>query len=523
MAKGNYTALQQLKPAEIKVGEFYNNWVDGFVKSGEAERAARAKMLAEQNKEIGERFNAFKLDPFSTLANFSDFAQASFVETADFVGQQRLLAKQDPSNASKYLMKAENAVNDYRSLSATFGNKDFIEKANAKQQALASNDVFSETDNNEQLAILGQAIPEYRRDPNTGRMKFGLPKSGVATDKDPLEWKSSGEIVSLWTSPDEINLLKSNKSNGNNGFLDNQVFDVAKQMADEYSRNYDGNRTNAKTWFSEKRGNQWFDSTFGEFNPNSIPPVIKQYAKSVLKKSINGDDAELVYQEAKKGIINNIASLVGTEEKVDTQQTAAQLENQRLANIKLRQDIANPNRGSGGGGSEANNPLGSGTLSVGNVVLNIKTKGKDGKTTFNNHYQTQGLSYYVSGNTNEGKASKIGVTTYWNPNGGNNGKGGFSYAMNIPSKDGKEVVIEGVGAERAKQILASNKVKDPQNVLAMMATMAEQNNLAGLKPKGIGRGFGNYNVDFNPDKETATPTINLNGFGTRNIKDYTKK
>ena len=351
MQKGNYTALQQLKPAEIKVGEFYNNWVDGFVKSGEAERAARAKMLAEQNKEIGERFNAFKLDPFSTLANFSDFAQASFVETADFVGQQRLLAKQDPSNASKYLMKAENAVNDYRSLSATFGNKDFIEKANAKQQALASNDVFSETDNNEQLAILGQAIPEYRRDPNTGRMKFGLPKSGVSTDNEPLEWKSSGEIVSLWTSPDEINLLKSNKSNGNNGFLDNQVFDVAKQMTDEYSKNYDGNRTNAKTWFSEKRGNQWFDSTFGEFNPNSIPPVIKQYAKSVLKKSINGDDAELVYQEAKKGIINNIASLVGTEEKVDTQQTAAQLENQRLANIKLRQDIANPNRGSGGSSS----------------------------------------------------------------------------------------------------------------------------------------------------------------------------
>ena len=70
MAKGNYTALQQLKPTEIKVGEFYNNWVDGFVKSGEAERAARAKMLADQKKSAQEM--VAKIDPkiFTTLQSF---------------------------------------------------------------------------------------------------------------------------------------------------------------------------------------------------------------------------------------------------------------------------------------------------------------------------------------------------------------------------------------------------------------------------------------------------------------------
>ena len=97
MAKGNYTALQQLKPTEIKVGEFYNKWVDDYIKRGEAERAAKAKLLADQKKEIGERFNAMKLDPYATLANFSDFAQNSFVETVDFVGTQRLLAEKDPA------------------------------------------------------------------------------------------------------------------------------------------------------------------------------------------------------------------------------------------------------------------------------------------------------------------------------------------------------------------------------------------------------------------------------------------
>lgn len=359
MPKGNYTALQQIKPTEIKVGEFYNkNFIEPYIKNGEAERAAKAKLLADQKKEIGERFGLLKIDPFSTLSNYTDLSQNSFVETADFVGTQRMLAEKDPANATMYLKRAENAVSDYRSLASTFGSKDFIEKANAKQQALASNDVFSETDNNEQLAILGKAIPEYRRDPNTGRMRFGLPKSGVATDGEPLEWKSTGEIVGLWTSPDEINLLKSNKSNGNNGFLDKQVFDVAKQMSDEYSRNYDGNRTNAKTWFSEERGKLWFDTNFGEFNPNSIPAVVKQYAKSVLRKSINGDDAEAVFNEAKTGIINSVAALVGKEDKVETKDTALdtaikrqQLENARLSAIQTRQEIANPNKGSGGSGS----------------------------------------------------------------------------------------------------------------------------------------------------------------------------
>ena len=249
---------------------------------------------------------------------------------------------------------------------------------------------------------------------------------------------------------------------------------------------------------------------------NNLTPFAKQYfyGNGRLRFPENGEDLKVLVDDA----VNFAKGYSNTSYGRVTSQSADEIYGKKLDNMLKVKSLNKQDAP-----SAENSPLGSGTLSVGNVVLNIKTKGKDGKTTFNNHYQTQGLSYYVSGNTNEGKASKIGVTTYWNPNGGNNGKGGFSYAMNIPSKDGKEVVIEGVGAERAKQILASNKVKDPQNVLAMMATMAEQNNLAGLKPKGIGRGFGNYNVDFNPDKETATPTINLNGFGIPNIKDYTKK
>lgn len=469
MSKGNYTAYQQLKPAEIKVGEFYNNWVDGYVRRGEANRAAQAKLLADQKKEIGDRFNAMKIDPYATLANFSDFAQNSFVETADFVGTQRMLADRDPANAQKYLMLAENAVADYKSLASTFGNKDFIDKANQKQQALASNDVFSESDNNEQLAILGQAIPEYRRDPNTGRMKFGLPKSGVATDEDPLEWKSTGEIVSLWTSPDEINLLKSNKSNGNNGFLDKQVFDVAKQMSDEYSRNYDGNRTNAKTWFSEERGKLWFDTNFGEFNPNNINPIVKQYAKSVLRKSINGDDAEEVFNEARTGIINSVASLVGREEKVETKDSALDtaikqqnLINAQLEAIKKRQDIANP-----GGGSGSGSGAGKGDDDYVFTPNTSFLKIYNPKNKTNSYYKQEGVMMKGSAKTTDsfGEQKTVMVQTYWNPNGGKNKEGNIAFGIAVPVPGGGYTMKplsntgDATGASTAKRYLTNEEYK----------------------------------------------------------------
>lgn len=382
MAKGNYTALQQLKPTELKVGEYYNSFVDDLIKRGDADRAARAKQIADQKKAIGERFGEFKTDPFSTISQLQDFSNESLVNTANYIGQQRILAEQDPANAYKYIQRAERAYNDHRTLAASFGSKDFIDKSTGKMEALANNDVFAATDNNAKLAFLTNAKPLVRRNEETGNMELYMPKNENATPEDPLEKYSVGQTVGLFTSPDEINLLRSNKSNGNNGFLDKQVFDIAKQMSDEYSRNYDGNRTNAKTWFSQDRGNLWFDSNFGAFNANKINPIVRQYSKDVNGKEIETEEDFLA---AKKGIIDSVAALVGREETVKTEESALDIaiKNQRLVNERLEADakrVAIRNAKNGGGSGSGSGGFSSVTDSMVNkqdkVIVQIQ--GNDG-------------------------------------------------------------------------------------------------------------------------------------------------
>lgn len=378
MAKGNYIALQALKPTELKVADYYKSFADDLIKRGDSDRAARAKMLEDQQKEIGSRFNNIKVEPVATIPALTDFMQTNFVDTARFIGQQRMMAEKDPKNAQLYLNLAENAANDHKSFATVVGSKQFIDDANAKSLGLQNNETFGTTDENARAAMAIRQVPMTKRNPQTGRMEFYLPKNENATDEEKLKAYSVGEIASIYTSKDQINLLRSNKSNGNNGFLDKQVYDVAKLMSDEYSRNYDGNRTNAKTWFSQERGNQWFDTNFGKWNPNNINPIVFQYAREINGRN---PETEEDFNIAKQGIIGNIASLVGTETKVDTKETAADREEQawRIRNAKknyYKQDT--PSRAS------SDNSGGGGMYNAGNQQVFIKDRipnmTKDSKT-----------------------------------------------------------------------------------------------------------------------------------------------
>lgn len=376
--QGNFVAYQQLKPTELKVGDYYKSYIDDLIKRGETAKATQAKLLQEKQKHIWDRLKDIKIDPTSTTANLSGFMSNHFRDTANFIGTMRMQAEKDPENAHIFIARAERAANDYKAMASVFGSKDFIEKANAKQQALANHDVFTDSDSNEQLSMLAYQIPIYRRNSDTGGVDFYLPRSGKAQDEDSLQRFSVEELATLYTTPDEINLLRSNKSNGNNGFLDKQIFDIADQMSDEYERNVDGNRTTGKEWFARDRGNQWFNTHFGEYNPNYISPIVRQYAKIVLGKSISGENAETVFEETKQSIIDAVGSLVSRKEKVDTKYTAAQLEGQLLENkekrlriARLKQDLANPNRRGGGDSNK---------VAISNVDGGIYRLWENGKT-----------------------------------------------------------------------------------------------------------------------------------------------
>ena len=498
MAKGNYTALQQLKPAEIKVGELYNKWVDGYIKNGEAERAAKLKRAQEEGKSLQELMKDVKIDYSTTITPFQNESNRIVSEGIDFVGNAKMMATNMNIPIEERRAYAQKALNYSKEISElnTFLKDPKMAEVYAKNvQTVAEGKAFKGDQRLGLYTSVEAGVSKFRRN------KDGMLEVGYIEDPNDPEKKEKWELFSQakqkYMTPIEESTVES---------YNKYLVDLAQKVTTKTTES-NGYVKIIKKEFDAKDAKILLMTSFGldpskdakdNFNVNNIPRQLNHRFYDKHQRTIQSAD------DLKEAINDSVLTMKTAADKEKLREVLKTADDITLDKLQIAN--ARKNFYKQDAPSAENSPLGSGTLSVGNVVLNIKTKGKDGKTTFNNHYQTQGLSYYVSGNTNEGKASKIGVTTYWNPNGGNNGKGGFSYAMNIPSKDGKEVVIEGVGAERAKQILASNKVKDPQNVLAMMATMAEQNNLAGLKPKGIGRGFGNYNVDFSTDKKTETPT-----------------
>ena len=337
--KGTYVAYTPLKQTELKVGEYFNSFVDDFIKRNDTLEAAKTKALADKKTTIGTKFDAFKFNPTSTVSQLSDVAQSFFLDTVKEVGNARLLALNDPDNAYMYMAKAEKIYNEYEAFRTAFSSESFLKAAKEKEEAIKGDEVFIHSDNNEQLKMLAYKIPNYYRK-DDGSLVFMMPKNADSKLNDPMDEKSVGDMLSLYTKPDETNFLTSNKRNQNNGFLDKQVFTIAKEMQDEYKTNYDGNRENAKKWFKVERGFAWFDGRFGsEYNGMSIDPIVNQYSKTVLKKEIiNNDD----YQQVKKSIIDYIGSHVGDYTAVDTRKTAQELTNDELKGTLTRRQIKKP-------------------------------------------------------------------------------------------------------------------------------------------------------------------------------------
>lgn len=426
--KGNFVAYTPLKPTEMKVGELYGKWVDNYIKRGDAERAAKAKLLAEEKKAMGERFDKMKIDPFATISNLQDMGGDMFRNTADYVGRMRMMAEKDFENRHIYLNRAEKAMNDYREIATAFGNKDFIDKANAKAQAIANHDVFLDTDDNDQLRAISAGMVSYNLDETTGEIYFNLPKNRYSTDEDKAVRLSVGEVLHKYSTPDEINMLNSNQSNGQKGFLDKIIPDVAKEMQDKWSKNNDGNREISWAGFAKDRATVWFDTTFGGYDANNIDPRLRQYSKRILKKNIESEED---YNLVKNSVIDRIGAYVPEENKKDTKYTPAQMVGQQLNNEETRLNInkkkAEAARGypsSSGSGGGSNNKVAISNVDggilqrtggvnrhwEGGTLINLDNKefiygfkapNKDGKT-----YSTR---YAILGKDNMGR---LGFETY---------------------------------------------------------------------------------------------------------------
>lgn len=395
---GTYSAYIPLKPTELKVGDMYGKFVDDFIKRGEAEKAAKAKALAEEKKNVRDIMKGIKTDPFATVSNFQDMGNRMFHDVSRQIAKYRMLAETDFENRYQHIANAQKLADDYKMIATSFGNKDFIDKYNAKMTALQNNDLFLDSSENERLQSLSRGMWDYRI--GEKGIEFALPNSGDSTLEEYVGWHSVGSVLNLYTAPDELDMLRSTKANGGNGLLDSVIPKVAKEMQDAYSHNSDGNKTTGWKGFAEDRAGQWFDNKYGEYEANSIPIELRQYAKRYLKRGIESkEDYDLVRQ----GLINEIGSYVPREDTTKTKYTQAQEEGQKLRNILTREQIAKAeaerkmgyptlrkSSSSSGGSGKSKTPVniinGQGVMrhwgnQTGNVLQNATIISKDGKET----------------------------------------------------------------------------------------------------------------------------------------------
>lgn len=384
--QGNFSAYTPLKPTEVKMGEIFAKWTDDFIKRGEAEKAAKAKLMADERKSMRDILKDIKTDPFATTSNFQDVGNKLFNDVSKAIAHSKMLAETDFENRYQHMSRAQRLADEYKMIATSFSNKDFIDKYNAKMTALQNNDLFLDTSENEKAHAIARGMWDYRID-SDGSIKFALPNSGDAKMEEYAKLHSVGEVLNLYTAPDELDMLRNTKSNGNTGLLDNVIPDTAKKMQDAWEHNKDGNKTMGWKGFAEERAKQWFDDRYGEYEANNIPVELRQYAKRYLKKSIENKED---YEAVKQGLVNLIGSYVPKEDTTDTKHMQVDIEEkhldnaikrERLAEMKAERAMGYPSKRSSGsgGGSGGNNKV-----AISNVDGSIYRSVNGGNLEYNN-------------------------------------------------------------------------------------------------------------------------------------------
>lgn len=359
MPKGNYTALQQLKPTEIKVGELYSSWVDGYVKNGEAERAAKAKMLADQKKSAQEM--VAKIDPkiFTTLQSFQPQTNEIFnsiLENKATLGRMADAGQLD-SNFYNLKAKTDNLASQYLQLSTIVTNPQFLEADKKINEQIQAGDVFEGDENMGRWMSIKSGMAQLKANPNTGNIEVVYNDNIKSTDADkPARVEQLHEFASKYSSGVSKN-LKS------------EIEEKLKAVSTEVSKttNKDGITTYSSKAFNETAARNTITQLMGldpnkpveeQFtNANNLTPFAKQYfyGNGRLRFPQNGEDLKVLVDDA----VNFAKGYSDTSFGSVTSESAADREQQKwaIANAKkqfYKQDA--PSGGSGSGGFSSVSP-----------------------------------------------------------------------------------------------------------------------------------------------------------------------
>lgn len=189
--QGNFTAYQQLKPTELKVGDIYNKAIDELIKNNQAQQAAALKQKMQQNQsldkliyDIGDSFKG----GIKTISAMTSFASDFSKQTGDRYGQLMYNASltTDPAEKQRYLQEALRLKNGYEALKASLQSMDYDNVANNDNQILSKGQAWAGDNKIYVRTLFGSGVlkPTIGED---GNYYVAVPKGANAKPNDPAE------------------------------------------------------------------------------------------------------------------------------------------------------------------------------------------------------------------------------------------------------------------------------------------------------------------------------------------------
>ena len=414
MAKGNFTAYQQLKPTESKIGDIYASNIDYMVKLGNIEKARKMKELEQRNASLDEFSKSIKIEAKETDKYLTDMNVKLTTDTTTLIGNAMHNAYNSTNDGEKqkWMRIAQTASESYKAIQNTFGGGNFLKMINDTRTFAESGEAFDQSEQIKLTKAFENNLWANKMNED-GTISF-IAKTGENIN-DPQREYTVGEMAILAQAKAEVNLLEDTKTAGKG--LYSYMSDVAGKMMDEYVSDPTGNRSITKKEFVRKKGEIDFDTQFGGFNMNR--PKFDKFGQFAIKTIGALPTSEAKHEQVRQAYVDKLWSYTGATEKdvvgkseLDIANDRATLEGKRLSNQKTRMDIANPNRGNGGG---SNNP----EFAVVEGSLKRQTSGGTEDFTNSTIIKTKNGTYAMmkvpkQGGGLEIKYAKVGTDQYGN-------------------------------------------------------------------------------------------------------------
>jgi hypothetical protein len=440
MAKGNYTAYQQLKPAEIKVGELYSSWVGDYVKRGDAERAAALKRAQEEGKSLEDLMKDVKVEHATTITPWQNERSRLASEGIELVGNARMMATNmniPIEQRRAYADKARNYANQIAELDALIKDPKLIEQYANNVKTASEGKAFKGDPRLGLYMSVEAGLAKFRTNKD-GNLEVGYIENAQDPEKKET-WELLSEVKQKYMTPIEESTVES---------YNKYLVDLAQKVTTETTTSNGYVRTYNKA-FDAKDAKTLLMTSFGldpskdakdNFNVNNIP---RQLNHRFYDKNTRSIQSAADLEEAINDSVLTMKAAADEKTSREVLKTADDITLDKLQIANSRKNLykqdspSGASSGSGGGGMYN---AGNQQAFIKDRIPNMEKDAKTGKMVQNGYKDVirQAPMRILSLPKLKGQPTTenvFGVTTYKNKK----GEIQSAYYLGTPDKLGKIV------------------------------------------------------------------------------------